>query len=387
MPRAPRHPHTASGPPARDRVRVRVTRASLSDSTGRPLRSGGCLPVRGRLRKRVLVEGWEGGRSDRVFYAAFEGDGTYEGGGAGEQSCTPTSGVSSAQSDNSGARTRTPASRAVEFVNVVPDKVARHALVDAHDDFEVAFVGMVVPPFDDRTGRNSNELLVYSVRSRQDDERNGGRREIEDDGADVKLEGARRAATSAPVAADAEPAAAVTAMLQDASQTGLSARDVATIHFDPDVDGNQGGTVPNVFVTMPASKSVLVQGGCCESVSREWGEENERMKKYGSIGIRFTVLEIDRVTNAQAAAIANAADLSSVASSAGAVVPYANIISWAFSLASSVGSTQLKRYARPDYVLSTDFVFRLVRKHDDGSVTDVHGRAIRYAAAYLRVSE
>lgn len=395
------------------RLSVQVTRASLSDATGRPLREGGCFSIVGGFRKRVFVEAWEDGRSDRIFYAPFLDDTSIEPNHTNpthEQSATTTF-VSSTRSANFTQNADSPQSSTppVQFVNVLPDRVPPHTLVDVEDDFEISFVGMVVPPFDDTSGRNANELLLYSVRSRepvydrdsnevrdsvpaqgvpQDEPHQPDTRTNRQKGLDdmmVKRASASRATAPTSVADDDEGAVAMTTMLQDSTQVGLNPHDVPTIHFDPDVDGSQSGSVPNVFVTMPASKSLLFQGGCCEKVMREWREDYVRMKKFGTIGIRFTVLEIDRITNAQAAAIANATELGSVASSAGVVVPYANIISWAFSFASSVGEKQLKRYARPDYVIGTDFAFKLVRKQNDGTVTDVQGRSIRYAAAYLRV--
>lgn len=395
------------------RLSVRVTRASLSDATGRPLREGGCFPVKAGFRKRVFVEAWEDGRSDRIFYAPFLDDTLIEPNHTNpthEQSANTTF-VSSTRSVNfsKSASSPQPNTPPVHFVNVLPDRVPAHTLVDVDDDFEISFVGMVVPPFDDSTGRNANELLLYSVKSREPvydkdsnevcesvSKQNVSQDELHQPAPDtngqtgiddmmVKRASASRATAPASFADDDEGAVAMTTMLQDSTQVGLNPHDMPTIHFDPDVDGSQSGSVPNVFVTMPASKSLLFQGGCCEKVMREWRQDYVRMKKFGTIGIRFTVLEIDRITNAQAAAIANATDLGSVASSAGVVIPYANIISWAFSFASSVGEKQLRRYARPDYVIGTDFAFKLVRKQNDGTVTDVQGRTIRYSAAYLRV--
>lgn len=442
-------------------LRVRVTKQSLQDATGRSLRPSRWAWLPFTRYVRVQVEPWEDGRSDSLFYAPFS-EGLPSTSPPSTQirshptvtndSQSPFGVLENTEGTASHILPRNPESikghtyTTVDFVDVVPDQVDIAHLVDPSEDFEISFVGMVIPPFDG-SSRNPNELLLYSVQSQHSS--------LEDDNShddDARGHSGDTTVTDTVNRTDRAPSSEIcggaissrekrhlrrhklssddlhsqrvrttmklsskrvesalnpmTTVLQGQSNVGLSSSEIPKIHYDPDSDGRQAGSIPDIFVSIPATKSLYVQNigtatrsqgnlyrserddvtGNTDRETNIEAEEERLLESKRTVSIRFTVMEIDRITNAQATALTNATELGSVISASSPAIPYANIISWAFSFASSVGEQRLKMYARPDFVMSTDVIFRLVKKGDDGSVTDSEGRHIRFAGPYLRVS-
>lgn len=378
--------------PRKRSLQVRVTKSSLKNAAGSLLRPPKWWRRLGIAQHtRVYVEPWENDRSDSIFYAPFSNGQTRR-----QQSTSLASDQSSRNSSSSSERRRSiEHPTAADFINIHPDRVPRSSLVDPSEDFEISFVGMVVPPFD-FFRRNNNELLLFSLSSgsatannstssvnSMTSSKNSSQRESESnyekkgyvskDGKHRNLHTKQNSISNAElIAGDL-----VSGVAQGNLQGGLHLDDIPTIHYDPDKDGFQYGTEPDTFVSIPASKSLFLQ--------HEGKTVSETDNVTGSVPIRFTVMEIDRITKAQASAIACATQLGSMASTSSTVVPYANIVSWAFSFASTVSSRQLRKYSRPDFVMSTDVVFRLVKKQNNGTITDLKGDPIRFAGPYLQV--
>lgn len=389
-----RDPTDRAAGPIKRTLKVRVTKSSLRNATGRQLRPPRWWRRIGfGLHTKVPVEPWENGRCDSVFYAPFSDRASYD----NRRSSETTSDESYVSGSNS--NTHSESATPVRFVDIHPDAVPRNSLVDPSEDFEISFVGMAVPPFD-FFRKNNNELLLFSVSTPPIDEtprsttlpksakklgeysinKGHSSTDFESQPFFKSLELASEVACRPPISTLSDRA--VPGMPHSTMHGGLGLSDIPRIHYDPDSDGHQAGTTPDTFVTIPASKSLFLQHDGGSSVQN--GRSGVDLRT-GSVPVRFTVMEIDRVTKAQASAVASAAQLGSIASASGIVVPYSNIISWAISIASDASLSQLKRYSRPDYVMSADMIFKLVKKNDDGSINDVHGKPIMYSGPYLQV--
>lgn len=378
-------------------LQVRVTKSSLKNAAGRLLRPPKWWRRLGVAQHtRVHVEPWENGRSDSIFYASFSKVHSVR-----QRSTSSSLDQSSRNTDFSTDETHSfQHPTATEFINIHPNHVSRSSLVDPSEDFEISFVGMVVPPFD-FFRRNNNELLLFSLSSSNATEKVrissvdtttsfggsshhetcsecGRKASSKEDGKHCDYHQKSSISNAELIAGDL-----VSGVAQGNLQGGLQLDDIPTIHYDPDKDGHQYGTEPDTFVSIPASKALYLRH---EGNKASETSSSNIDHATGSIPIRFTIMEIDRISKAQASAIACATQLGSMASSSSAVVPYANIVSWAFSFASAASSRQLRKYSRPDFVMSTDVVFRMVKKQNNGLITDLNGDPIRYAGPYLQVS-
>lgn len=289
-----------------------------------------------RLRKRVAVQPAAYDRSDSVFYAPFphaDGDEEGEGEGIGEPCET-------------------------EFVTTAGDTRRTRGLVARDDDFELSFVGMHVPSYDYGGGGGGNELLLYSVR----DLRECGRRPGVD-------------ASAPTVTAAGDDARDDDATVQDPNGIALRATDVPYIHYDPTVDGHTEGSAPDTFVPVPSSKALVQQH------LADHGQEGVDAR----VSVRFTVMEIDRVTDEQARGMAQMDQVSSMVKQTAASVPYVYILSSAVSVANSIGKSAINKYACPDHVMSKDMDFRLIDTRDTTGAAS--SPAAQYAAGFLRVSQ
>lgn len=135
--------------------------------------------------------------------------------------------------------------------------------------------------------------------------------------------------------------------VKDPNGINLSPTDVPLIHYDPVIDGNNLGTEPNSFVPVPASKGLY----------RQHRRENDAVHL---LPLRFSVLEIDKVSTEQAKVIGQIDSVEGFASQAGVAVPYADVVSAAVNVVNSLGRRALKRYAKPDHILTRDFAFQLL---------------------------
>lgn len=285
-----------------------------------------------------------------------------------------------------------------EFAAVPPNVDTDH-LVCARHDFEVSFVGMHVTPQDGPL-TVSNELLLYSVARRVEGSEgvdvNSGDHEI--------LKRQRRtprrsSELSISESSEYDHTPSIRSIWADIhsdrrnnrrvtehkrkgsheSNAHLNVRDDPTMHYDPVQDGHDDGTAPNTFRAIPGRKSLLIRhAGASENASG-----------LANVAMRFTVMEVDRVTEAQRKGVEK---LSGVLNNTARGVPFGALISPAVDGLSAAGNAGLDSYAKPDHVISKDVEFKLLQEMPVGepvNKSSLEGQkdpSSRYAENYLRVS-
>lgn len=389
------------------RLSVNVTRKSLTNATGNGLTRNMLSLL--RLPARVSVEATTHDRADSVFYAPFP---SYFPMANGNHHDHP---------DFSHISPHRPT--ATEFLTVNPHTDRVENLVSYEDDFELSFVGMNVPP-QHSSASNPIELLLYSLRSHvypdgEDDERgnpassavlNSAPANAPDSTLSPSLSFRRNSLKSAlginGVNTPAPEASIISHIptVDSPPGTHLLPTDVAFIHYDPVVDGHNEGSLPDTFLPVPASKAVIRQHRAVTD-PQAFSNEKEQAPKTATgsassasaslVTVRFTVMEVDKVTSAQALAVASLNHMSQASNHGytgpgGIVVPYANLISSAVQVANTIGKRALRKYARSDHVMSKDMEFRLVPKAvakaaAEGIPIDGEQPGVRYAGTYLRV--
>lgn len=208
-----------------------------------------------------------------------------------------------------------------QFVRVDPNATA-DPLVRPGDAFCISFTGFSVAPHDGPASRD-NELLLYSL--------------LPDSGPRPERVGPANGRRPARERAPAAP-------------TGVLPcdRDTVFIHYDPVVDSHDAGTPPDVFVPVPAAKARYLTVPASTAAAAPT-----------SVSLRFSLMEIDRVSDMQARSASGLDHLGSYVSQGAAAVPYVQLLTHALSLASRLGTSGLRHYARPDHVLSADMRFML----------------------------
>lgn len=391
------------------RLSVNVTRKSLTNATGNGLTRNMLSLL--RLPARVSVEATTHDRADSVFYAPFP-------------SYFPMSnGTHHDHPEFTHISPHRPT--ATEFLTVNPHTDRVENLVSYEDDFELSFVGMNVPP-QHSSASNPIELLLYSLRSHvypdgEDDDRGNAMNSsalfnsapannAPDSTLSPSLSFRRNSIKSAlGINAVNSPAPEPSIIshiptVDSPPGTHLLPTDVAFIHYDPVVDGHNEGSLPDTFLPVPASKAVIRQHRAVsdpQALSSEKGQVPKTATGSASsasaslVTVRFTVMEVDKVTSAQALAVASLNHMSQASTNGytgpgGIVVPYANLISSAVQVANTIGKRALRKYARSDHVMSKDMEFRLVPKAvakaaAEGIPIDAEQPGVRYAGTYLRV--
>lgn len=384
------------------RLSVNVTRKSLTNATGNGLTRNMLSLL--RLPARVSVEATTHDRADSVFYAPFP-------------SYFPMSnGAHHEHPEFAHISPHRPT--ATEFLTVNPHTDRVENLVSFEDDFELSFVGMNVPP-QHSSASNPIELLLYSLRSHvypdsEDDDHattasqagfNPTSANAQDSTLTPSLSFRRNSIKSAlGINAVTSPVAESSIVshiptVDSPPGTHLLPTDVAFIHYDPVVDGHNEGSLPDTFLPVPASKAVIRQHRAVSDPQAPSNEKGQAMKSSSGsaslVTVRFTVMEVDKVTSAQALAVASLNHMSQTSMNGytgpgGVVVPYANLISSAVQVANTIGKRALRKYARSDHVMSKDMEFRLVPKAvakaaAEGIPIDGEQPGVRYAGTYLRV--
>lgn len=267
------------------------------------------------------------------------------------------------------------------FVKVQADPNDK-SLVRPNDDFEISFVGMSVVP-EDTLSYTKNELLLYSLTDRTGQpaaSASGGSPLVVDDpGQHLHHSKALPPMYSAGVDSPSSSVIAapahhhahhghhdVSAVVAAAVHGGpnpyiLSKNDVPYIHYDPLIDGHDEGADAYTFASVPASKSLYYQHKGAESAAP--------MGSKTSVAVRFLVLEVDKVTGAQARTIQNVMNFPKRFNVA--PVPLSPPLSMAIGAAAALGRQGLRNYRRPDHVLSRDAMFILA----DGSCKEPASKA------------
>lgn len=177
---------------------------------------------------------------------------------------------------------------------------------------------------------------------------------------------------------------AISPSVTDPNGVRLLPSDVPLIHYDPVIDGHNQGSVPNSFIPVPASKSLYRQ-------------HRHEKTNTSIIPVRFSVMEIDKISPTQAATLSRVDSLQTYASQAGTAIPYVDIVSTAVGVANSLGRHVIRNYARPDHVISSDFEFYLaspqvrhcqnhthIHNKNPQPISNHHDTSTSYAQPYLR---
>ncbi|KAI0560613.1 hypothetical protein FGB62_107g06 [Gracilaria domingensis] len=279
------------------------------------------------------------------------------------------------------------------------------------DEFFISFIGMSIASFDNGAGfsrhRSDNELLLYSMQCLtrtqelepvapardvvQEPEREIEPPQDQDQGAPIPDMGP--SGEDPPGGGGAETIGVAQQAAQNARvDTGYAATfasdDHVYIHYDPVIDGRNSGTMADQFVTIPATKRIYTCSDLLPLAGDEGGDEdrdenNRESPCLESLFMRFTVMEIDKISDLQARAVIGVDHLGSFVSSSAGSIPYIQLLTKAFAVASSAGKHGLKRYSRPDHVLSVNKEFILANPEREGEVQERAGREAK-EENYLR---
>ena len=304
------------------------------------------IPV--RLRNRVTVEASEFGTSDSVFFVPEHPNVNLS-----NQRVAP-----------------------VEYIKV--DVADQHDLVRQDDAFDISFIGMSVSPQD---YAGNNELLLCSltkedfanldVKKQNTFVTNNSESTVSEDTTnDIKTQDSDDAIKKAK-----QKSYAVQANDKDLEDLPTSVTvhpgDYPFVHFDPEIDGHNVGHQPDTFVPVPGSKRLYLQ---------RTPESNE---KYGDVNMRFTIMEVDKLSEEQLIAIKSLEDIGKSVGKAAASVPYLKVISWMLKFANFLGSSALKKVAQPDHVLSKDISFMVAPPKNQPQNSNIQQR--EQFGNYLRV--
>lgn len=212
-----------------------------------------------------------------------------------------------------------------EFITSQPEYIDKKSIVYQDSKFEIGVVGMSVSPQDFGLGSSENELLMFSL------QRDPGEQSGEDDA-------------------------------------------LPFIHYDPAKEEQLGGTEPDQFIPIPASKSLFM--------ASDGRVKNELPRR--SVNCRFKILELDRVNDFMRMSLAGIEQLGTYMAQFATATPFLGLLSPALSLASIVSRRALESHARPDKVLTIDLNFLLAEqrkaemKPTDGSEIPFEQRSGEY---------
>lgn len=147
--------------------------------------------------------------------------------------------------------------------------------------------------------------------------------------------------------------------------TGLTAAngDAPFIHYDPVIDGHDVGNAADAYTPVPATKALYLR-----CMGKKGTPADELIPQ--SVSVRFTIMEIDKVSDVQARAISGVDQLGNYVSPGAETVPYLELLTRAFAVASSLGRSGLKRYEKPDHVHSVDMEFLLAERENQNETED-----------------
>lgn len=342
------HPNSTEPQPLDPRtptVSISIATADLRGAIDKGLRKSTTTTASsaGRIfhKKRVRVEASIDSARDFVFYAP-EGDPNH-------RRAIPT-----------------------QFIKISPTP-RDDSIVRRTDDFEISFVGMSIAP-DDTTFGDQNELLLYSLKTdpaAMFDDNNGP---IDNTG-QIQQEEIYGDIRNQFVDFDA--------MFSPTNGFSLAPDDVPFIHYDAVVDGHDVNLAGDSFIPVPASKALYLQHRAATANNVKHG--------LTSVPIRFMVLEIDKISDAQARAIGNfgIANASTASRSISTSISYVQPMSMAVNAAAGVGKNGMKKYCKPDHVMSKDLAFFLAEPEeehgDESSGSSVRNGRVESYGNFLRV--
>lgn len=136
----------------------------------------------------------------------------------------------------------------------------------------------------------------------------------------------------------------------------ISRTDITLIHYDPSLDGHDMGKKPDAFLAVPGSKRLYYQ---------HRGKNAECHLNHSEVAllqVRFTVLQLDRLSDDQMTAIQNIDNVARSMQNSAASVPYLKIISGALRVANWAGRAAMRRVLNADQVMSSDVIFRISKR-------------------------
>lgn len=358
-----------------EKISVRVRRSALSNALGNGMNKLGLYEnMKNKFKKRISVEGTTHGQFDSLFYAPFPKA------GKNETPALPTPGSRKLGTQQN----KPPIPEKVQFLGTGFPCTDEEDLVRIGDGFDISVVGMSITP-QDAFADSFNELLLYSMHKASDCEgTDTGRPELNDlsvnytyrDNERQKREDVRdrhyEGHPHSPSKFDNRQTTTQRNFREDISKKPTTFNgyplpcldELPRIHYDPFGDGFTAGTLPDTFVSVPASRACVLR----QDPASQNAECLETMKKPDSngadctcqgISLRFTVLEIDKITQAQLTALAGLESGSQAAAALGASLPFSGLLTTAASTVTRLGSAKLQKYAKPDFVLAKDVFFRL----------------------------
>lgn len=359
-------------------VSIKVDRKALKSAVNNSIRKRDWfdrnVPV--HTRRRVSVEAAACGTNDSIFFAQER----------------PNVNLSSERVSPT------------EFVKVNPNE--HDDVVRQGDDFEIAIIGMSVSTQD---YMGDNELLLCSLARKEDcidhtamlapdevsatasttidstsssEDKDGQEKPLDDtqNASDESAKKPQLVSVTKPLHT-LEPEELIVSKepgvdLSDLP-TALPIRpgDIPFLHYDPESDGHGTGSEPDTFVPIPGTKRLFIQ--------RKGSTIDPITDGIRDVVIRFTVMEIDKLSEEQLIAVKSLEEVAKSVGKAASSVPYLKFISWLLKFANTLGRSALKKVSRPDHVLSMDVNFMLAPDDDE------KGRAIQREeyGNYLRVSE
>lgn len=283
------------------------------------------LPI--RINKRVIVEASEAGTNDSIFFAPE----------------APTVDISKSRV--------TP----TQYIKARP--CDHDDIVYSDEDFEISFVGMSITPHDRFGG---NDILLCSLAKTDEPEANMSQ--------DRPVEALGNAQTISNVSVVSEESSATMSVAEKQKldkemklqksldnlplSLQLGRRDIPFIHYDPVIDGHDIGKKPDTFVPIPGTKRLYKQ-------RRHDGSKQRNNTEF----VRFTVMEIDSLSDEQLQAVRDIEEITVSVSKAAATIPYLKVVSWMLKVANSLGKAALKKVASPDHVMSEDVKFQIARRN------------------------
>lgn len=247
-------------------------------------------------------------------------------------------------SANSSARA-TPVQFVKTSANDTPD------LVHASHAFQISFVGMSVTPHDLFA---NNELLLCSIRKRS---------KLSDLSSNTSLtSSSTQPSVNTALTSEEDAETMPTVQKKDPPKSlhpsfTLRPDDIPFIHYDPVIDGHDVGSRPDTFVPVPGSKRLYLQ----RAGTRE-----------ANICVRFTVMEIDKLSEEQMAAVKSIENLGQSVGKAAATIPYLKPVGWLLKMANFFGKSAMRKLSNPDHVISRDVAFLVAGA---GSETNLEGRS------------
>lgn len=188
-----------------------------------------------------------------------------------------------------------------EFVSINTEE-HQDSIVYNDDSFEINVISMCAISFD-LLPSNSNELLLYSIKS-------------------------------------------------ELSDSDTSVKPVPFIHFDPE-DRPPQNTRPGEIVPIPSSKALYTAYN---------GAILDECDKRKQILFRFNLMEIDEITPSKKGAIQSIERLGNIAQQYSITMPQFGVLASAFGIAANIGKKALEGYSKADYVLSVDYNFLLCER-------------------------